>query len=263
MKKLIGKVILITGASGGLGEKIALHAANQGATIIGVSRRKDRLEKVITQCKELSQTEAYAFELDVADKNQVTEVLTNILQITPKIDYLINNAGFGVMENFVDLDMNRVEEMFKVNVLGLMQIAQIIAKKMKAQGSGEIVNIASMAGKIATPKASAYAATKFAVIGFSNALRLELASSSINVMTVNPGPMQTEFFTHAGQDNAYLKSLGKVVLDPDKLAKRIVRNLGSKKREINAPWYMQIASVAYAIFPKLGDYLTGGVFNKK
>lgn len=263
MKKLRGKVILITGASGGLGEKIALQAASQGAIIIGVARRRARLEKVIAQCKQLSKEEAYAFELDVANKEQITEVVTNILKKIPKIDYLINNAGFGLMENFEDLDINRVEDMFQVNVLGLMRMTQLIAKQMKVQGNGQIVNIASMAGKIATPKASAYAATKFAVIGFSNALRLELASSSINVLTVNPGPMRTEFFTHADKDNTYLKSLGKIVIDPEKLAKRIVRNLGSKRREINAPWYMQVGSVAYNLFPKLGDYLTGGVFNKK
>ena len=120
-----------------------------------------------------------------------------------------------------------------------------------------------MAGKMATPKSTVYSATKFAVLGFSNALRLELKSLGISVMTVNPGPIRTEFFDKADKTHNYLNSLGNIVLDPEEVAYKIVSKIGTSRREVNLPYYMEVAHHLYEVFPHMADYLTGGIFNKK
>ena len=129
--------------------------------------------------------------------------------------------------------------------------------------SGHIINIASMAGKMATPKSTIYSATKFAVIGFSNALRLELKPFGIHVTTVNPGPIETNFFNIADPNGSYLDKIGAMVLQADDLAKEIVNTFGKNKREINRPRLMNTAAFFYQVFPTIGDYLAGGIFNKK
>ena len=179
------------------------------------------------------------------------------------VSVLINNAGFGLMEDFLDFDMDRAEAMFRVNVLGLMYATKYVATKMAERQVGAIINIASMAGKMATPKSTVYSATKFAVLGFSNALRLELKPLGISVMTVNPGPIRTEFFDKADKTHNYLNSLGNIVLDPEEVAYKIVSKIGTSRREVNLPYYMEVAHHLYEVFPHMADYLTGGIFNKK
>ena len=116
---------------------------------------------------------------------------------------------------------------------------------------------------MATPKTAVYSATKFAVLGFSNALRLELKPAGIQVMTVNPGPIATNFFEKADPSGNYLSDLGNLVLEPEDLAKVIIKGIRKGKREINRPRLMQAASQFYTLFPKIGDLLAGGIFNQK
>ena len=120
-----------------------------------------------------------------------------------------------------------------------------------------------MAGKIATANSSVYAATKFAVIGFSDALRLELADKGVYVTTVNPGPIETGFFDQADPSGAYLESVKKFVLSPKYVAKKIVRILGKNKREVNLPRLLAVAYKGYTLFPTIADYLARTSFNYK
>ena len=120
-----------------------------------------------------------------------------------------------------------------------------------------------MAGKIATANSSVYAATKFAVIGFSDALRLELADKGVYVTTVNPGPIETSFFDQAEPSGAYLESVKKFVLSPKYVAKKIVRILGKNKREVNLPRLLSVAHKGYTLFPRISDKLATNVFNYK
>ena len=144
-----------------------------------------------------------------------------------------------------------------------MTFSRLMAEKMVEQGHGHIINIASMAGKIATANSSVYAATKFAVIGFSDALRLELADKGVYVTTVNPGPIETSFFDQADPSGAYLESVKKFVLSPKYVAKKIVRILGKNKREVNLPRLLAVAHKGYTLFPKIADYLARTSFNYK
>ena len=120
-----------------------------------------------------------------------------------------------------------------------------------------------MAGLIATGKSSLYSATKFAAIGFSNALRLELMPYGVYVTTVNPGPIRTGFFDQADPDGTYLKSVDRFLLEPDAVAKKIVKTIEKNKRELNLPALLNLSHKFYALFPKLADKLAGETFNYK
>ncbi|MBO0413763.1 SDR family oxidoreductase [Enterococcus hulanensis] len=260
---LTDKVVVVTGGSAGLGEQICYEAAKRGAIVVTCARRINLIGQVKEHCSELSGKEAFAFQLDIADPDSVESVIEKIENEVGAVDVLVNNAGFGLFDNFVDFDLAVAKNMFNVNVLGMMYFTQKIAISMVNNKSGHIFNVASMAGKMATPKSTIYSATKFAVLGFSNALRLELRPANVYVTTINPGPIATEFFDKADPSGSYLENLGGIVLDPQKLAKTIVNKMGKTTREINRPFIMEGASRFYGMFPHIGDFLAGGLFNRK
>ncbi|SEM40270.1 hypothetical protein SAMN05216431_10287 [Ligilactobacillus sp. WC1T17] len=263
LKNLTGKVALITGASSGMGEQIAYELAKKGAIVVCCARRLDRLEEVAAICRKISHQEAYAFAVDVSVPNQIEKLVEKVEATIGPIDVLVNDAGFGLMEKALDFDMTIAERMFRVNVLGLIYMTKYTALHMAERKRGAIINIASMAGKMATPKSSVYSATKFAVLGYSNALRLELKPLGISVLTVNPGPVRTDFFNIADESGKYLESISNMALNPEIVAKKVVKTIGTAKRELNLPGYMEVAHHLYQMCPYLGDYLAGSIFNKK
>ena len=186
-----------------------------------------------------------------------------LYQCFGRIDVFINNAGFGEFKSYDNYTSQEVRDMFDINTLATMTFSRLIAEKMVEQGYGHIINIASMAGKIATANSSVYAATKFAVIGFSDALRIELADKGVYVTTVNPGPIETSFFDQADPSGAYLESVKKFVLSPKYVAKKIIRILGKNKREVNLPRLLAVAYKGYTLFPTIADYLARTSFNYK
>jgi len=263
MTDLTGKVVLVTGASSGLGEQLALAVAAKGAQVVLAARRHDRLVRVADQCRILSQTQAVALTCDVSSVTAVDHVFATIDDLFGHLDIVINAAGFGYLTPATAIDYATMARMLRVNTLGVMYVSQLAAQRMVKAGQGEIVNVASIAGKIATPKSAVYAATKAALIAYDNALRLELRPAGVNVLTINPGPIQTDFFKTADPSGHYLDSVAWLALNPVKFAGQIVRQLGRHRREINAPWVMNAANLGYQLAPKLGDWLAGSVFDFK
>lgn len=153
--------------------------------------------------------------------------------------------------------------MFEVNTFALMNLSRLFGEQMKQAGHGHIVNLVSTAGLIASAKSSLYSATKFAGIGFSNALRLELMPYNVYVTTVNPGPIKTAFFDKADPDGSYVKAVDKYILEADVVAKQIVDNFGNKKRELTMPFALKAAHKLYTLFPNIGDKLASKMFNYK
>lgn len=263
MTDLNGKIVMITGASSGIGESIAYEAARKGATLVLNARREEKLKEVKEHCNKISASSVYVYPLDMADPEAIEETMEKIKSEVGTIDVLINNAGFGHTEEFVNYDLNKAENMFRVNVLGVMYLSQIAAIQMVDKLSGHIINVGSIAGKIATPKSAVYSASKFAVIGFSNALRLELKPFNINVTTLNPGPVDTAFFDEFDPSGSYLEKIGSIVLTSEEVAKKTVKVIGTNKREVNLPFSLGVAAKFYSVFPALGDYLILTQFNKK
>ena len=263
LKNLENRVVLVTGASSGLGEQIAYQLAQKGAVVVACARNLDRLKEVAKACAEFRGKKAYAVQMDVADPDRIEKVVQQVENEVGPIDVLVNDAGFGLMQNALDFDMQVAEKMFQVNVLGTIYLSKFTALQMATRKRGAIINIASMAGKIATPKSSVYSATKAAVLGYSDALRLELKPLGISVMTVNPGPIRTQFFDKADESGNYLEKINGIVLNPELVAEKIVHSIGTAKRELNLPFFFNIANVGYTLFPRLGDFLAAGIFNQK
>ncbi|GAB6256079.1 SDR family NAD(P)-dependent oxidoreductase [Peribacillus sp. N1] len=263
MNKLQGKVIVITGASGGIGKEVAIQSAKQGGRLVLLARSMDKLLQLRNELITRYGIDAYAYKLDVADTDQVANVFNDIHAQIGEVDVLVNNAGFGTFKEAQDTELNETKAMFAVNVIGLMACTKQVLPYMKQRKSGHIINIASQAGKIATPKSTLYSSTKFAVLGYSNALRLELMEDHVFVTTVNPGPIETNFFNIADESGTYLKNVEKFMLKPGDVAAKIVAAMLTNKREINLPGWMNFAGKWYNMFPKITETLGKKAFFKK
>ena len=248
--------ILITGASGGLAQEMVKLLPNDQLILLG--RDKEKLVQLYG-----NQPHAELVEKDITNPQALEGLVTELYQRYGKIDVLINNAGYGIFEDFDKISDQDIHQMFEVNTFALMNLSRLVAARMKATRKGHIINIVSMAGLIATGKSSLYSATKFAAIGFSNALRLELLPFGVYVTTVNPGPIKTAFFDQADPDGSYVKAVDKYMLEPDFVAGKIVKSFGKKKREINLPGILNLAHKLYTLFPRMADKMAANMFNYK
>lgn len=262
--RLKGKTMVITGASSGLGYEMAKLAAKEGAQLVLLARRLDRLERLKQKIEQDFATKnVFVYSMDVSKRTDVEQVFAEIFTRFGSIDVLINNAGFGVFDYAHQAKWEDTEAMFQVNVLGVIACTEMVMKEMQTRKSGHIINIASQAGKMATPKSSVYAATKHAVLGYTNSLRMELARDNVHVTAVNPGPIATDFFTTADPSGAYVENVGRWMLQPEKVAKAIIEAIGTNKREINLPKWMNTGSIFYTLFPRVVERLGRKAFFKK
>lgn len=263
MSRLLNKCVVITGASGGIGKEVARKAAEQGARVVLLARNTDKLEELRNELNSQYGDVAYSYTLDVSDMKKIVEVFTEIYAKVGEIDVLVNNAGYGTFKEVDETDTDEIQAMFRVNVIGLMACTKMVVPAMKRRKFGHIINVASMAGKIATPKSTLYSSTKFAVIGYSNALRLEVMRDGIHVTTVNPGPIATNFFNIADESGTYVKNIEKFILQPEYVADKIVSAMLTKKREINLPRFMNAISKIHTLFPNTVETLGKNAFFKK
>ena len=261
--RIQGKTVMITGASGGLGEQIARLSGKSGANLVLLARNEQKLEKLKGDLEAKYPIKVWTIGADVGNKEALEGALAKIDEQVDTIDILVNNAGFGKFKTVLDLDLLDAENMFKVNVLGLVMITKWILPKMVEKKQGHIINIASMAGKIATPKSAVYAATKGAVLSFSDSLRMEVKDHGVFVTTVNPGPIATNFFDVADDTGTYLKNVGRWVLKPEFVAEKVVAKMMSNTREINLPKVMELGSRLYRLSPSLVEKIGKKAFFKK
>jgi NAD(P)-dependent dehydrogenase (short-subunit alcohol dehydrogenase family) len=180
------QVILITGASSGIGEAAASRLLTQGYIVYGAARRTERMAA-------LADKGLIALPLDITDDRMCTEVVDRIMQEQGRLDVLINNAGYGSYGSVEDVPMDEAKRQFEVNLFGLARITQLVLPVMRAQKSGRIINISSIGGKMALPFGAWYHATKHALEGFSDSLRLEVAPFGISVVLIEPGSIRSEW----------------------------------------------------------------------
>ncbi len=261
--RLAGKNIIITGASSGIGAEMASLCAERGANLVLLARNIEKLNQLKRDLERRFGVKVTVYKLDVSSTDEVQAVFSSVLNELSHVDVLVNNAGFGVFKAASEASLDEIKGMFAVNVVGLMACTAMVLPKMQEQGNGHIINIASQAGKIATPKSSAYAATKHAVLGYTNSLRMEALKDHIYVTAVNPGPIETNFFSIADENGTYVKNVKKYMLKPDYVAKKVVDSMLTPTREINLPRWMNVGSIIYALFPRLFERLGRSLFEKK
>lgn len=180
------KVILITGASSGMGKETAQALIQQGHTVYTVARRIDQMQ-------DLKKSGGHPIQMDVTKESDIQNVVDTIIQKEGKIDVLWNNAGYGLYGAVEDIPVDEARKQFEVNLFGLASITQKVLPYMRQAKSGTIINTSSMGGKMYTPMGAWYHASKHAVEGFSDCLRLELKEFNIQVVVLEPGIIVTEF----------------------------------------------------------------------
>lgn len=246
------KNIFITGATSGIGRIMTELCIKNGHTVYATGRNESSLAS-------LSRLGAKVFQADLSKLQDIDAVCGQL----PEIDVAIVNAGVGIFENAYDLTDGQIDEMISINVKAPIYLAKRLAKNMMAQNTGQIIFIGSQAGKVATRKASVYAATKHSITGFANGLRMELSPFNIVVTAIYPGPIDTPFLQKADATNAYREAIERFLLKPEKVAQEVVNTIGRPVREVNLPRIMSATSKLYAIAPALVEKLGSGFFNKK
>lgn len=261
--RIYNKNVFITGASRGIGAEIAKKCGEKGARLFLFARNGGLLQQLKEKIEMEHGAEVFIYKLDVSKPDEIEKVFAKALADGGGIDVLVNNAGFGVFRKAEEVNIEEAREMFLVNVVGLIACTTAVLPKFIEQRRGHIINIASQAGKIATPKSSVYSSTKHAVLGYTNSLRMELSDYNIFVTAVNPGPIATDFFNTADVSGTYVKNVEKFMLKPEAVADEIVRKMLVPAREINLPRWMNAGSLIYSLFPRLFEKAGKKFLNRK
>ncbi len=203
------------------------------------------------------------FTIDVTSHEQVTTAVEQIIEKYGVIDVWINNAGFGLFESVQDMSMDRFEQLMEVNYYAVVRCTKAVLPYMLRLKRGHIINVASVAGKIGTPKAAGYSASKHAVLGFTNSIRAELADSGIQVSSLNPGPIDTPFFDISDPQGHYKKNIQQYLLKPETVAIAMARLIQTGKAEITLPLSASIGAKILQLFPNWLSGVAGRLLNKK
>jgi uncharacterized protein len=239
-------VVVVTGASAGIGRATATAFAREGSRVVAAARREDRLKTLVDEVERRSGT-AVAVACDVTDPEQVEELRRRVREAFGHCDVLVNNAGVPGGGPFAELSMEQIERVVRTNYLGVLYCSKAFLPMMLEAGRGHIVNVASLAGRYAVPGSSVYSSTKHAVVGFSEALDYELAPRGVRVTVVNPGLVATESFPHRDAIDR-----GRRVMEPDRVARVIVDVVRrGKAPEVSIPRWLASFQAVRVLAPPL------------
>ncbi len=241
-----GTVVAITGASRGIGADVARLAVRRGARVGLIARSADDLAAVLASAG--GEAAGVAVTADVADRDAITDACARIARELGPVDVLVNNAGIGHFSLLVDTDADLVEKLWRVNVGGVIAPTQAVLPAMIDRGSGSIVTVSSVSGRIGVPFESVYSATKFAVIGLSEGLRMELSGTGVSVHVVMPGPVATDFFAARGAAYAHPRPRP---VPSAAVARAVVDIAGSRRDEVYVPRWFAVAAIARLVVPPL------------
>ena len=227
--KLKNKVVIITGASGGIGKVTARLFARHECILILVGRHADKLHELANELKAEYRIQTLVCPMDIGNYDMTERMAGAVIEQFGRIDILINNAGIGLFKSLDETTESEIRRVIDTNLLGAMFCTQAVLPFMKQQNFGHIINIASVAGRRAFAQLTAYCASKYGLIGFSDALRCEMlkAGIPIHVTVINPPAVDTEFFHHAGYETYQEDHPLVHLLCPQTVADRILRAVQS------------------------------------
>jgi uncharacterized protein len=245
---------VITGASSGIGRAAALAFARQGANLVIAARRAELLETLAGECREIG-VECHPIVADVSRR----EDCQRLIEAAGEVDVLVNNAGFAVFDAIENATPGDLESMMQTNYFGMVWCTQAVLPQMIARRSGTIVNVASIAGLMGYARMGGYCATKFAMIGFSEALRDEVIGRGVRVALICPGTTETSFFVKAERGKMPGASRLILAVKPERVARAIVRSAADGRYRRIIP----VGAAAYIafkeIFPRAAHALFRGV----
>ena len=252
--ELSGQVAVITGASMGIGEAIAKLFADEGASVVLLSRDAERAEAARGRIGHAERT--LGLGCDVRNREEIDRVVGLTLHHFQRINVWINNAGHGILDSVANVDMAACRETFETNFFGAVEAMKAVIPVMKQQGSGTIINVSSVAGHLPIPFHAVYSATKFALNAIGKAARIELKSSGINVLTVCPGYVSTAFGANAikGKQQKQVRPASVRGITAERVARAVLRGYMKQKREVVVPWTMHPVIKIYQLFPGLVEW---------
>jgi short-subunit dehydrogenase len=248
------KVAVITGASMGIGEALAKLCVAEGACVVLASRDAGRTEAARARIGHTERTLALA--CDVRNHEEIDRLLSLTLHNFGRLDIWVNNAGHGLADSVVEMDMAACREMFDTNLFGAIYGMQVAIRAMRQQGSGAVINISSVAGHIPLPYSAAYSGTKFAMNAMGKAARLELQGTGVNVITVCPGYVATNFSQNLVRGRNASQHLGSPIrgISDGRVARAVLQAYLKNKREVVVPWRDRIFITLYQLCPALVEY---------
>jgi len=254
MKANPNETILITGASSGIGEAAATLLAKEGYRIVLSARRFDRLQEIANKIINQGGI-AFPVRTDLLCRQDITNLVSSALVEFGSIDVLFNNAGVGRMGWLEELDpILDIEQQLNINLLSMIHMTQAVLPHMIERGRGKIINMASMAGLVATPTYTIYAASKFGVRGFSEALRREVSLHGISVSVLYPGGVDNEFSKKARiTRKTRITTPSRLRLKDEDVAQAVLSLVRRPRRSLIIPWQLRMAA--------WGNLWVGGFFD--
>jgi short-subunit dehydrogenase len=251
-----GKVVVITGASMGIGEALARAFVHEDCKVVLSSRDPGRLEAARARVGSPERTLAIA--CDVRNREEIDRLLGLTLHNFGRVDIWVNNAGHGLLDSVAAMDMRACRDMFDTNLFGAIECMQAVIPVMGRQGGGMIINVSSVAGHIPLPYSAAYSATKFAMNAIGKGARMELRASDVRLMTVCPGTIATSFSENAVKGRERLRIGGanrRRGISAERVAAAVIAACGPEKREVIVPWQHHISVKFYQLFPWLVEWV--------
>ncbi len=222
------KVVLITGASEGIGRACAVEFHQAGSCVVAAARSLEKLEALACELGD----RVTAFRLDVTDKVQRQAAVAATLEKHGRIDVLINNAGWASFGTVLKTPQEHLNRMIDLNFLGPIALIQAVLPQMIGRGSGQIINISSVVGTQAIPRMTVYSATKSALNALSTGLRMELRGTGVDVLSVSPSSTNTAFFRSAATVDARATRIAETQYTPERVARAIVRSSRRRRAEV-------------------------------
>lgn len=248
-----GKVVVVTGGSMGIGEAIAKIFADNGAQVVLLSRDSSRAEAARHRVGHTDKTLAMA--CDVRNREEIDRALSLTLHHFDRVDVWVNNAGVGIRDSVAEMEITAFRELFETNLFGAIACLQAVVPAMRDQGGGAIINVSSVAGHVPVPLMATYCASKFALNAIGKGARVELKRDNINVLTVCPGYVATDFGSHlVATRKGNIRPQSVKGISAERVARATYEGYRKKKREVIVPWTMIPVVKLYQLFPGLVEW---------
>ncbi|MFZ0742041.1 MAG: SDR family NAD(P)-dependent oxidoreductase [Nitrososphaeraceae archaeon] len=263
INKFEGKIVLVTGASSGIGRQVSLDFSGQGAqSIILVARSRSNLEDLEKTISRKFNIKTIIYPCDVSKKSEVEQMGREILDKCGHVDILVNNAGFGLYGKVQNQSIEQIESVTFTNYLGVVYCTKVFLDSMIARKSGHIVNLASVAASFGVAGLSAYCASKYAVLGFSESLSQELHGTGVGLTVVSPMGVKTNFFNNSsfGGRIPYYNGF---MLKTNTVSNAVLAAANSHRLEIIVPFYMRAGVWLKHTIPFLINPMIGFLFRRE